>query len=332
MSEILLDLGSGDGKNTPPGDWIKIDKNPYFKPDICRDIEYGLPFCDQTCSVVRTFHVCEHIHDMVFLSNEIFRVLKPGGRWLIDGPHYKSEAAWSDFTHVRALGVNADWQLHAPHPQAGLNCRFKTVEKYDSVRAEAEGSIHFVLESGALHPTIGSTAHAKHGNLALDLGSGGTSNDLGERFGDDVFNLDVDWTLLGHGVPNLIIRDVDRHGLPFCNDSAQYIRGRDFFEHCRNFTGLMNDIYRVLRPGGILEIKGPAPHSDFDFGNPDHVRRIGTYTIDHFIVPIPCAGILTRFKVIQNEIYGPYLFAKLEVDKSQPLPEAAVYSSERIVS
>lgn len=113
-----LDLGCG--RNCLPG-YIGIDKHPYPGVDIVRDIDrHGLPFDSDSADEVVTFHFLEHCHDLVFVMNEIWRVLKQGGRCVIRVPSVeKGTGAFRDPTHVRYFnsdsfryfvkGENSSW-------------------------------------------------------------------------------------------------------------------------------------------------------------------------------------------------------------------------------
>ena len=69
-------------------DWVNIDANPRWRPDIVRDIRRGLPFDDSSCGEVLTSHFLEHLasDDLIFLVGEIYRVLAPDGLWKILAP------------------------------------------------------------------------------------------------------------------------------------------------------------------------------------------------------------------------------------------------------
>ena len=53
-----------------------------------------------------------------------------------------------------------------------------------------------------------------------------------------------------------ILHDL-RKGLPFDSESADEIVAFDFLEHCEDFVSMMNEIIRVLKPGGRLMARFP---------------------------------------------------------------------------
>jgi SAM-dependent methyltransferase len=95
------------------------------------------------------------------------------------------------------------------------------------------------------------------------------------------------------GYKSVDLRDADivcdiRYGLPMADNSVACIRAYDFLEHvptCRDSTcdhgadgkspkcavGLMNEIYRVLAPGGWLVSRTPSTDGRGAFQDPTHV-------------------------------------------------------------
>lgn len=95
-----LDLGCGPSKKEG---YIGIDIYPYPYADVVRDVNrHGLPFDDDSADEVRACHFLEHCRDLVFVMNEIWRVLKPGCRLVAIVPIVEvGTGAFRDPTHVR---------------------------------------------------------------------------------------------------------------------------------------------------------------------------------------------------------------------------------------
>jgi SAM-dependent methyltransferase len=83
----------------------------------------------------------------------------------------------------------------------------------------------------------------KAGSIALNIGSGGT------RY-DNVTNLDI------FDGPNV---DIVGHGavLPFSDRSVDLVITQEVLEHVADFQGLISEIHRVLRPGGVFFCQVP---------------------------------------------------------------------------
>ncbi|PID34707.1 MAG: hypothetical protein CR971_01865 [candidate division SR1 bacterium] len=92
----FLDLGAGDGRifkqlqNIPFSRYIACDiaksllqLHPNNAEKILCDLEEELPFADEEIDVITSFFVLEHIENIQDLFNECYRILKPGGRWII---------------------------------------------------------------------------------------------------------------------------------------------------------------------------------------------------------------------------------------------------------
>jgi predicted SAM-dependent methyltransferase len=100
---MRLVIGSGPGFKHEEG-VIGLDYIKEFNPDVVRDIRKGLPFDDDKFDEINCEHTLEHIQlneDFIFVMNEIWRVLKPGGTVYIEVPHKDSEMAYESIEHTR---------------------------------------------------------------------------------------------------------------------------------------------------------------------------------------------------------------------------------------
>jgi SAM-dependent methyltransferase len=89
---------------------IDLDPRGLGPGDVCGSA-LNLPFSDGAFDVVTAFDVIEHCEPEASALAEVYRVLRPGGRFLMSVPAY--EWAWSDFdvrsghhrryTRVRAI-------------------------------------------------------------------------------------------------------------------------------------------------------------------------------------------------------------------------------------
>ena len=102
--EYELDIGCGRAKE--PG-YIGIDKVQIIDGkgipliDVVRDVERGLPFCDNSAKAIKATSVLEHIEDLGFVMNECWRVLKPDGILWGTVPIAGTGPSFRDPTHKR---------------------------------------------------------------------------------------------------------------------------------------------------------------------------------------------------------------------------------------
>lgn len=96
-----LNLGCGYSADADP-DVVNLDSHPYPGVQVVHDVDtHPWPFPDQHFTQVRAVQLFEHLADPVGFMREAHRVLEPGGELLIVVPHWRSENAYTDPTHVR---------------------------------------------------------------------------------------------------------------------------------------------------------------------------------------------------------------------------------------
>lgn len=116
--------------------------------------------------------------------------------------------------------------------------------------------------------------------MRLDLG-GGTANTKapGHINIDLCEGADIHWDL-NKGLP------VDELILNYLNPKKEmYIEGircHQVLEHLREVIPLMNDCFKMLKPGGIMEISVPLAGTDPFWQDPTHVRGWIRRTFDYF--------------------------------------------------
>lgn len=117
---IRLDIGCGANKQ--PG-FVGMDIRPIKgSVDIVQDLEsfpWSLP--DECVTTAVASHVLEHInpHKGVFIAfmDEVWRVMRPGGEFLIAVPYAGSAGYWQDPTHVNPCNENT-WDYFDPEGPA----------------------------------------------------------------------------------------------------------------------------------------------------------------------------------------------------------------------
>jgi len=93
---VRLDLGCGDNKAEG---FVGIDKITEDGVDIVHDLDYGIPFPDNSASEIRAYHFLEHAKSPDYIMREIHRVLADGGILHFEVPSTKGEGAFADPTH-----------------------------------------------------------------------------------------------------------------------------------------------------------------------------------------------------------------------------------------
>jgi len=76
--------------------------------DVVHDLDQRpFPFAAESFSEIFMYHVLEHLADPVATIEEVYRLLRPGGRVYIRVPHFSSMGAFTDITHKRPFGYRS---------------------------------------------------------------------------------------------------------------------------------------------------------------------------------------------------------------------------------
>lgn len=101
---IRLDLGCG--KNKKEG-FLGVDRRKFDGVDVVHDLSAPhWPWKDGSVEEVHCSHFLEHLDhnaqrpERVTFMNELYRVLRVGGKATIITPHWASNRAYGDFTHA----------------------------------------------------------------------------------------------------------------------------------------------------------------------------------------------------------------------------------------
>lgn len=93
----ILDVGCGVKKF--PGS-VGIDRNRHTAADILWDLDqFPWPVEAESFDEARMIHVIEHVGDVIRTMEELHRILRPGGRIVLETPHYTDFSSWCDPTH-----------------------------------------------------------------------------------------------------------------------------------------------------------------------------------------------------------------------------------------
>lgn len=154
---------------------------------------------------------------------------------------------------------------------------------------------------------------------SLDLGCGlQPKNPFNAQ---EVYGVDVRDDAEAH----IVKADLVVEPIPFPDNSFEYVTAHDFLEHIprliyapqrRNaFVEVMNEIHRVLKPGGVFMSFTPAyPHAAV-FRDPTHINFITEETFplyfDNQLRWASVYGFEGSFEIISQEWRGPHLLSLL---------------------
>lgn len=147
---------------------------------------------------------------------------------------------------------------------------------------------------------------------------------------DEVFGVDVRDDLDA----NIRRADLVIESIPFDSDFFEYVTAHDFLEHIprvvyvphrRNaFVEVMNEVYRVLKAGGLFLSVTPAYPNAEAFRDPTHVNIITDQTFPAYFDNVnrwaSGYGFKGAFSIELQEWRGPHL---LTVMRKSDRPQAA---------
>lgn len=119
---VKIDLACGSNKQGK--DWIGVDVRPLPGVDIVHDLEtFPYPLPDECATTILCSHYIEHINPAKFgfinFMNEVHRIMKPNGRFLISMPYSLSHGFVQDPTHVNPCNETT-WGYFSPTHPSGL--------------------------------------------------------------------------------------------------------------------------------------------------------------------------------------------------------------------
>ena len=153
----------------------------------------------------------------------------------------------------------------------------------------------------------------------LDLGCG--TNPRNPYNADLIYGIDI---RISPDNPKIKVADLAVESIPFESDYFDAVSAFDFIEHIPRviymperrfpFVILMNEIYRVLKKGGLFYSRTPVyPHPEL-FRDPTHVNFITHDTFTYYFDERSNAkmyGFNGSFQVEQNEVQDFYLHTQL---------------------
>jgi ubiquinone/menaquinone biosynthesis C-methylase UbiE len=80
-----------------------------------------------------------------------------------------------------------------------------------------------------------------------------------------------------------ILCDLNTGIIPFGDNSVDKVLAYDVLEHVEDFIAVVEEIWRILKPGGVLDVSAPFMSSVNYFSDPTHRRAFTSKSFDYFI-------------------------------------------------
>jgi ubiquinone/menaquinone biosynthesis C-methylase UbiE len=325
---LVLDVGCGQGEMRqffePQHSYHGIDASIgdekwKYAPDTLGDV-LDMPLPDHQFDAAICLWVVEHVRDPIQLLREISRVVKPGGPVLMFAPFiiHEHQAPHDYFRYTRfglraifddagyvgirvaadsspalAAAVEAEKILRSLRSHnAEREADFRQAQKmaldlYQEVNA-IEQDLDLSDERPGLSYIVnaftGVVRHEKRKALPtvrLNLGCGN------HRLAGWI-NMDMVCT------PAVdVVRDITR-GLPFEDSSVDEILVDNVLEHIgpeQDFVFVLNELYRVLKPGALLNVIVPDARSQAGWQDPTHKRSFVPRSVLYWNQDLEWAGL-----------------------------------------
>lgn len=95
----VLDFGCSTNKRDEA---LGVDIDPGNHPDVVFDLnKFPYPLKESSVERIYAMHILEHLNDLYGIFREVYRVLKNGGDFIIEVPHFSCRVAYSEPEHNR---------------------------------------------------------------------------------------------------------------------------------------------------------------------------------------------------------------------------------------
>lgn len=98
-----------------------------------------------------------------------------------------------------------------------------------------------------------------------------------------------------------VIADL-RRGIPVKDGVADEVRCTHLLEHLPDLVSFMEEVHRVLKPGGIMRVRVPYFTSNYAFADPTHLRFFSYSTFDYFSPVSNFQYSWARFRVLEKRL------------------------------
>lgn len=105
-----------------------------------------------------------------------------------------------------------------------------------------------------------------------------------------------------------VVWDLDRYPYPFEDNEFDMIICNNSIEHLEEIVRTMEEIWRMLKHGGILKITTPHFSSDNSYTDPTHKHHLSVRSFDYFTGKaddLDYISTTARFELLQKRILFP---------------------------
>ncbi|MBI4575679.1 MAG: methyltransferase domain-containing protein [Planctomycetes bacterium] len=142
-----------------------------------------------------------------------------------------------------------------------------------------------------------------------------------------------------------VVHDLEVFPYPFGGDRFELVRARHVLEHVRDLVALMNELHRVTRPGGRLDLIVPYFTYLGAYRDPTHCRFFTWGSLDYFVRGRqPCVYTDRVFEYVERRLrfgrnwrgrLGEFIFrrdpSRYERHWARALPARELWCSLRVV-
>jgi SAM-dependent methyltransferase len=147
--KVILELGSGAApQHRDDAKVIHLDIVEGPDIDLLCNLNHGIPLPSNTIDAILAIDVIEHLDDVLFIMNEMHRVLKPDGLATIQVPQAGTYNHYTDITHRRGFTKDSFDYFDDTTFLGGHNGKLYTPRRWKIVSKQESGGNHiFILKA-----------------------------------------------------------------------------------------------------------------------------------------------------------------------------------------
>ncbi len=145
QSKKVLEIGCG---LKPREGAINVDKLDLPGVDIVWDLEkFPYPFNNNIFDEIYAHDIIEHLDDIIGVMEELYRILKPGGKVYIHSTYSKNDESFRDPTHKHFFTLDS-FDYFDPSTPTGKDYSFYTKARFRILKKYLDGGnwTNFILE------------------------------------------------------------------------------------------------------------------------------------------------------------------------------------------